>query len=166
MANEKPLDPEQISEVRNFIVFLGEKFKNRTEDFEELSKCSIQEITVLKILSQHGSLVVKEIASRLNNISLSSLTRVLDRLEKNDYIERNLNKQDRRSFRITLQPKGQKLAEAYQHIFELMAEAMLAALTPTERLILVDLYAKVRSKLDVAEIKLTAGPEATANNDS
>src|SRR5689334_12730969 len=136
---EKPLDPEQVADVRDFIMFLGEKFKNSTEDFEDFSKCSIQEITVLKILAQRGPLVVKEIACRLNNISLSSLTRVLDRLEENGNIIRTLNREDRRSFRINLTDKGQKLAEAYQHKFELMAQGVLEALTPAERLILVEL---------------------------
>src|SRR4051794_40976457 len=87
MTGVKPLDQEQVLNVRDFIMFLGEKFKNSTEDFEDFSKCSIQEITVLKILSNRGSSVVKEIACRLNNISLSSLTRVLDHLEENGYIE-------------------------------------------------------------------------------
>src|SRR3954468_1206306 len=102
MMGAKPLDPEQITNVRDFIMFLGEKFKNSTENFEDFSKCSIQEITVLKILSRQGSTVVKDIACRLNNISMSSLTRVLDHLEENDYIERKLNREDRRSFKIEL----------------------------------------------------------------
>ena len=161
MATNKSLDPEQVLDVRDFIMFLGEKFKNSTEDFEDFSKCSIQEITVLKVLAQRGPLVVKEIGCRLNGVSLSSLTRVLDRLEENEYIVRSLNREDRRSFRISLTPKGQKLAEAYQHKFELMAQGVLEALTPTERLILVELYAKVRSKLGDEDISLTASPELT-----
>lgn len=159
MPVEKPLDPEQIADVRDFIMFLGEKFKNSTENFEDFSKCSIQEITVLKILMQRGPLVVKEIACRLNNISLSSLTRVLDRLEESDYITRTLNREDRRSFRIGLTPKGEKLAEAYQHKFELMANGVLEALTPAERMILVELYSKVRAKLGDTDISLTGSPD-------
>jgi DNA-binding MarR family transcriptional regulator len=159
---EKPLDPEQVADVRDFIMFLGEKFKNSTEDFEDFSKCSIQEITVLKILAQRGPLVVKEIACRLNNISLSSLTRVLDRLEENGNIIRTLNREDRRSFRINLTDKGQKLAEAYQHKFELMAQGVLEALTPAERLILVELYTKVRAKLGDVDISLTGSPETNS----
>ncbi|HEX2915547.1 MAG TPA: MarR family transcriptional regulator [Chloroflexia bacterium] len=159
MPGDKPLDLEQISDVRDFIMFLGEKFKNSTENFEDFSKCSIQEITVLKILSQRGPLVVKEIARRLNNISLSSLTRVLDRLEDQGYITRTLNREDRRSFRIELTSEGNKLAEAYQHKFELMAEGVLQALTPAERLILVELYAKVRAHLGDTDISLTLSPD-------
>jgi DNA-binding MarR family transcriptional regulator len=151
----KPLDPEQILNVRDFIMFLGEKFKNSTENFEDFSNCSIQEITVLKILSRQGSTVVKEIAYRLNNIKLSSLTRVLDHLEENGYIERKLNKEDRRSFIIELTEQGRKLAEAYQRNFENMAQATLEALTPAERLILVELYTKVRTKLGDQDICLS-----------
>ncbi len=159
MSAEKALDPEQLADVRDFIMFLGEKFKNSTEDFEDFSKCSIQEITVLKMLSRHGTLVVKDIAQKLNGCSLSSLTRVLDRLEENEYITRSLNRDDRRSFRIGLTPKGLKLAEAYQHKFELMAQGVLEALTPTERMILIELYSKVRARLGDTEIVLTAAPD-------
>jgi DNA-binding MarR family transcriptional regulator len=162
MLVERPLDPEQVADVRDFIMFLGEKFKNSTEDFEDFSKCSIQEITVLKMLAQRGPLVVKEIACRLNGISLSSLTRVLDRLEEHEYVTRTLNRQDRRSFRISLTEKGQKLAEAYQHKFELMAQGLLEALTPAERLILVQLYSKVRDKLGDTDISLTGSPESNS----
>jgi DNA-binding MarR family transcriptional regulator len=144
-------------------MFLGEKFKNSSEDFEDYTKCSMQEITVLKILANRGSSVVKDIAVRLNGISLSSLTRVLDRLEEHGYIERKLNKEDRRSFVIELSSKGNLLAEAYQHKFELMAEATLEALTPAERLILVELYTKVRSKLGDKGICLSAAPRNTAD---
>ena len=151
----KPLDPEQILNVRDFIMFLGEKFKNSTENFEDFSNCSIQEITVLKILSRQGSTVVKDIACRLNNIKLSNLTRVLDHLEENGYIERKLNKEDRRSFIIELTEQGRELAEAYQHNFEKMAQATLEALTPAERLILVELYTKVRTKLGDQDICLS-----------
>lgn len=162
MTGVKPLDQEQLLNVRDFIMFLGEKFKNSSEDFEDYTKCSMQEITVLKILANRGSSVVKDIAFRLNGISMSSLTRVLDHLEGDGYIERKLNKEDRRSFVIELSPKGRLLAEAYQHKFEQMAEATLEALTPAERLILVELYTKVRSKLGDKDICLSAAPKNTA----
>jgi len=165
MMGVKPLDPEQITNVRDFIMFLGEKFKNSTENFEDFSKCSIQEITVLKILSRQGSTVVKDIACRLNNISMSSLTRVLDHLEENEYIERKLNRDDRRSFKIELTQQGRKLAEAYQHKFEDMAQATLEALTPAERLILVELYTKVRTKLGDQDICLSNPIKNTADTE-
>lgn len=151
----KPLDQEQIINVRDFILFLGEKFKNSTENFEDFSKVSIQEITVLKILARRGPTMVKDIACKLNNVKLSNLTRVLDHLEEYGYIERKLNREDRRSFRIELTPQGQKMAEAYQHMFEVMAQATLEALTPAERLILVELYTKVRTKLGDQDICLS-----------
>ncbi len=162
MTTDKPLDPEQVADVRDFIMFLGEKFKNSTADFEDFSKCSIQEITVLKMLSQRGSLVVKDIACRLNNVSLSSLTRVLDRLEESEYITRTLNREDRRSFWIGLTEKGERMAEAYQHKFELMALGVLEALTPAERLILIELYSKVRTKLGDKDISLTGSPDSNS----
>jgi DNA-binding MarR family transcriptional regulator len=162
MAGAKPIDQEQILNVRDFIMFLGEKFKNSTEDFEGFTKCSLQEITVLKILANQGSTgstMVKDIACRLTGISMSSLTRILDHLEENGYIERKLNKEDRRSFVIELSAKGRQMAEAYQNKFEVMAEGMLEALTPAERLILVELYTKVRSKLGDTEICLSSSPK-------
>jgi DNA-binding MarR family transcriptional regulator len=165
MIGVKPLDPEQILNVRDFIMFLGEKFKNSTEDFEDYTKCSIQEIIVLKILARQGSIMVKDIACRLTGISMSSLTRILDRLEENGYIERKLNKEDRRSFVIELSPKGSKLAESYQNKFEVMAEGMLEALTPAERLILVELYTKVRSKLGDKDICLSSAPRNSAETE-
>ena len=148
MSVEQGLNPEQVKYVRDFIVFLSEKVKNSTQDFEGLSKTSQQELLILHILSRHSSLRVKDIAHQLSDVSHSTLTRMLDRLEENGCIERILNRDDRRSFLIKLAQNGQELVNSHNQLMGTMAQTMLEALTPTERLMLIELYAKIWATLE------------------
>ncbi len=61
------------------------------------------------------------------------------------YITRTLNRQDRCSFLVAVTEQGTLLAGRFIHNLEDVAQGMLAALTPTERLVLVELFAKIRA---------------------
>lgn len=152
MNTEQGLNPEQVNYVRDFIMLLSEKVRDSTQDFQGLSKISQPELLILHILSQHNSLMVKDIAAQLSDISHSTLTRMLDRLEVNGYIVRVLNRHDRRSFLIKLAPNGQELANSHNQLMGKMAQTMLEALTPVERLMLIELYTKIWATLADADL--------------
>ena len=141
-------DPNKKKFVTDFILLVGEQFKVNTENFEIESKLSPHETRVLRILHQNGPLIVKKIAYHLDNIPLSSLTRVLDRLEKNRFIQRDVNQRDRRSFMVLLTENGKKVVINYHHQMEKMADLMLEALTPAEQLIMIELLHKIQNSLN------------------
>lgn len=138
-----PVDPEQLRIVRNFIMFVGQKVKKSSHNFESACELSPHEFAVLSVLGKKGPLAVKEIANHLQDISLSTLTRVMDSLESKDYIKRNLDANDRRSFVITPTDKAAELCEHFSQHMETIAESMLSALTPVERLMLLELFSKI-----------------------
>jgi len=58
---------------------------------------------------------------------------------------RTLNQTNRRSFLVTPTERGLQLLGAFtSHLLEL-GEGMLATLTPTERLVLVELFTKIQA---------------------
>jgi DNA-binding MarR family transcriptional regulator len=138
-------DPQQIHAVFDFMMFLGQTLGHTTQHFEHETLCSPEETNVLRALSLRGPLMVKEIAQALPGMSLSKLTRVLDSLEEQGYITRTLNREDRRSFLIVPTEQGKLLDERFVHDIEGIAENILTPLTPTERLVLVELFAKIRA---------------------
>src|SRR5438270_5355264 len=142
---ESGLIPEQSRAVQDFMVFLGERMSQTNYQFEHTVHCSPEEVRVLYVLAERSPLMVKEIARGLHGVGMSKLTRLLDQLEEQAYISRSLNLEDRRSFHVSLTEQGKVLCERLQQQMAALAENIMRALTPIERLLLVELFAKVRA---------------------
>ncbi len=142
---EHDLASSQARAVLDFMLFLNDTLSRTSQHFEEETLCSPEEANVISLLSRRGPLMVKEIAQAMPGMDSSKLTRVLDSLEKQGYATRTLNRGDRRSFLVTPTEQGMQLLETFtQHLKEL-AQGMLITLTPTERLVLVELFIKIQT---------------------
>jgi DNA-binding MarR family transcriptional regulator len=84
---------------------------------------------------------------------MSKLTRLLDQLEAQGYISRSLNLEDRRSFRVSLTEQGKMLYERLGQQIAALAESMLHPLTPIERLMMVELFAKIRANWSAESVE-------------
>jgi DNA-binding MarR family transcriptional regulator len=142
---ESGLIPEQTRAVQDFMLFLGEHMGQTNYQFEHAMHCSPEEVSVLYILAARSPLMVKEVARGLQGVSMSKLTRLLDQLEEQGYISRSLNLVDRRSFHVSLTEQGKVLCERLEQQMTALAENIIRALTPIERLLLVELFAKIRA---------------------
>jgi DNA-binding MarR family transcriptional regulator len=159
-----PIDPGQLAYIREFITLLGQQvkkcadtqIKKCAEHSQDACKITNQELALLFLLHERGTLAVKEIACNLQGISLSTLTRMLDKLEDYTYIRRDLDRNDRRSFLISSTKKAAEVVDSYKQQMESVAESMLEALTPAERLILIELYSKIKSNLHKDPVYPTA----------
>jgi DNA-binding MarR family transcriptional regulator len=142
---ESGLNPEQTRAIQDFMMFLGECMSQTNYQFEHTMHCSPEDLSVLFALAERSPLMVKEIARGLQGVSMSKLTRLLDQLEEQGYISRSLNLEDRRSFHVSLTEQGKVLSERLEQQMAALAENIMRALTPIERLLLVELFAKVRA---------------------
>jgi MarR family transcriptional regulator, organic hydroperoxide resistance regulator len=70
---------------------------------------SAAEINVLANLADRGTLNVRELSAETGTRA-TTLTGILDRLENRDYLTRELDPTDRRSFRLPLTEAGQAVA--------------------------------------------------------
>jgi MarR family transcriptional regulator for hemolysin len=145
IAVEHDLDSSQARAVLDFMLFLNDTLSRTSKHFEHETSCSPEEANVLRVLAERGPLMVKEIAQVLPGMDPSKLTRLLDSLEKQGYAMRTLNQTNRRSFLVAPTERGLQLLGAFtSHLLEL-GEGMLATLTPTERLVLVELFTKIQA---------------------
>ncbi len=142
---EHDLDSSQARAVLDFMLFLNDTLSRTSQLFEDETLCSPEEANVISLLSRRGSLVVKEIAQAMPGMDPSKLTRVLDSLEKQGYATRTLNRGDRRSFLVTPTERGMQLLETFTAQLQGLAQGMLTILTPTERLVLVELFTKIQT---------------------
>ena len=134
-------------------MFLGEHMSETNYQFENAIHCSPEEMGVLYVLAERSPLMVKEIARGLQGVGMSKLTRLLDQLEAQGYISRSLNLEDRRSFHVSLTEQGKILCEHLEQQMAALAESMLRPLTPIERLMLVELFAKVRANWSAESVE-------------
>jgi DNA-binding MarR family transcriptional regulator len=142
---EHDLDSSQARAVLDFMLFLNDTLSRTSQHFEDETLCSPEEANVISLLSRRGSLMVKEIAQAMPGMDPSKLTRVLDSLEKQGYATRTLNRGDRRSFLVTPTERGMQLLETFTAQLQELAQGMLTTLTPTERLVLVELFTKIQT---------------------
>lgn len=142
---ENDLESSQARAVLDFMLFLNDTLSRTSHHFEQETLCSPEEANVIFLLSKRGPLMVKEIAQALVGIDPSKLTRILDSLEKQGYATRTLNREDRRSFLITPTEQGIQLLGAFTAHLQELAQGMLSSLTPTERLVLVELFTKIQT---------------------
>ncbi len=147
-------DQQQIEAVFRFIMFLNDTLGRTTREFEHETSCSPEEANVVRVLVEGGgSLMVKEIAQAMPGMNLSKLTRLLDGLEKHGYILRTLNREDRRSFLITPTEQGLQLLDNFMQDLGGLAKRMLLALTPAERMMIVELCRKMQANWNGVDIQ-------------
>ncbi len=142
---EQDLASLQARAVLDFMLFLNDTLSRTSQRFENETLCSPEEANVISVLSQHGPLMVKDIAQAMPGIDSSKLTRILDSLEKQGYATRTLNRGDRRSFLVAPTERGMQLLETFTQQLKELAEGVLTPLTPIERLMLVELFTKIQT---------------------
>lgn len=164
MTSDDTISRETIDNVLAFISALLSRVDELDHRFEVTANIGKQELTVLTLLADNGTMRVKDIVAQLVGVSPSTLTRILDRLESDKLVKRTLNPQDRRSFRITLAEWGAEIVENYNEELELIARQMLLPLTPAERMMLAEWQSDMATALLSPERPIAALISTTKKN--
>lgn len=86
---------------------------------------------ILSILREHNGLKFKELAEQAN-MDGSTLTGILDRLEKNQFIERRKDPEDRRSLLIFLTEKAINFGPQMMETADCLEEKLKSQFSPEE----------------------------------
>jgi MarR family transcriptional regulator, organic hydroperoxide resistance regulator len=89
------------------------------------------EQSVLAVLADGGRLTVGDLATATGTRP-TTLTSVLDRLERRKFLRRQLDPADRRSFLVTLTPAGRQTASSVRAAMTDLERSALAGLTPAQ----------------------------------
>lgn len=100
------------------------------------------------IFSRHPEPLTMGELSQTLDVPLSTATRIVDWLVKNDFVARLSDPQDRRIVRVTLTDTGQSMYQAGNEMIRKRAEILLRPFTPTERENLVALLDKLVQALE------------------
>ena len=90
--------------------------------------------SVLFMLHQQDSMSQKELAAKLN-ITAPSITSMIQKMERDQYITREPDRHDQRVMRLTLTEKGRSCIRAVEDVADRMEEIMLQGMSLEEKLL-------------------------------
>ncbi|ALB45361.1 MarR family winged helix-turn-helix transcriptional regulator [Clostridium beijerinckii] len=118
-------------------------YKDIEAKYTRIKGLSDNEISIIRIISEKEEVIIRDILEILN-IPKSTLTNMIDRLEKRNIIRRSISKRDRRSYKLELTEEGKKAQE--EHIKfeeEIYGKVMISLDTYEERENLLNIMRKI-----------------------
>jgi len=118
-------------------------YKDIESKYTRIKGLSDNEISIIRIISEKEEVIIRDILEILN-IPKSTLTNMIDRLEKRNLIRRSISKRDRRSYKLELTEEGKKAQE--EHIKfeeEIYGKVMISLDTYEERENLLNIMRKI-----------------------
>jgi DNA-binding MarR family transcriptional regulator len=107
----------------------SDRFETWSGTFDGLTKMDLH---ILLLVQSRPDIVLGEIRERLD-VPNSTLTGVIDRMERHGLVERTMSKRDRRSYGLKLTEKGRAVRVEHDRVLNVIAGRMLATLDEEER---------------------------------
>ena len=108
-----PVHPDfksDVDQVLEAIIYLYTESRRLTKELARRADLTGPQLTVVKLLEQIGDLSLSELSERIRAQN-STVTGIIDRMEREGLVTRERSKEDRRVVYIRLSAKGKKLAE-------------------------------------------------------
>jgi DNA-binding MarR family transcriptional regulator len=135
-------DQLQLEKLESSLIALRDVFRKHQRYIKENFKISELEMEILQFVAMNGRKKMKEIGEAFN-IKLSTLTSIVDKIERQKLVKRINSKTDRRAVYLDLTPKGKKIYEKYSHYIHVMALLMKRTIQPENFTSFVDELEKI-----------------------
>jgi DNA-binding MarR family transcriptional regulator len=133
--------------VRGLLLLLDKIRSDRLETWSDsLEGISKMELHILLLVQKRPDIVLGEIREKLG-VPNSTLTGVIDRMEKQGLVRRAISGRDRRSYGLEIIEKGRDVRREHDRILIMLATKMLAALDGEERTAFIRLLSKVADNM-------------------
>jgi MarR family transcriptional regulator, organic hydroperoxide resistance regulator len=160
-AQKMVVDPEiksDVDRVLEAIIYLYTESRRITKEMARRADLTGPQLTVVKMLEQIGDLSLSELSERIRAQN-STVTGIIDRMEREGLVTRERSREDRRVVFIRLTTKGRKLAEDVPvEPWEIFRSA-LESLTASETRDLVKILGKVARRVRENVEAATRGKE-------
>lgn len=114
MTPPPPVSPEiknDLDQVLEAIFYLYTESRRVTKELARRADLTGPQLTVVKILEIFGDLSLSELSEKIRAQN-STVTGIIDRMEREDLVTRERSKEDRRVVYIRLTQKGKELSRA------------------------------------------------------
>jgi DNA-binding MarR family transcriptional regulator len=143
-----------VAELVRFIEFISERFKETEDLFATRLEVSERELALLRALAVDGPMITKDLGSRFR-VPVSTMTGLVDRMEKKGLIRRLPNRRDRRSIELEATPAGTLVLKEHARVVEAVARGMLEAIPRTEQQALIALLQRIQTTIERAGARKT-----------
>jgi DNA-binding MarR family transcriptional regulator len=146
VPNLPPDVKANVDQVLEAIIYLSTETRRVTKELARRANVTGPQLTVVKLLETIGDLSLSELSDKIRAQN-STVTGIVDRMEREGLVLRVRSTTDRRVVRIHLTDKGQELArEIPVEPMEILRSA-LSGLTATETTELLRLMTKVAKRI-------------------
>ncbi len=159
-----PLEPElkdDVEEIIETIIYLYTESRRLTKELARRAQLTGPQLTVVKILESIDDLSLSELSERIRAQN-STVTGIIDRMEREGLVVRERSTEDRRVVKIRLTPKGADIAAAIPVEPMEMFRAALASLTKDEVRDLLRILGKLSKKVKTIIKRDAAHPRGGA----
>ena len=119
------------TEIAFLVREIHSKLKHCIRNEFEGEELTVPQIMLLKVISECGKIKVSEISEEMN-LTNSTVSGIIDRLEKSDIVLRERSKEDRRIVYITLSEKGEEMAKEFKRTINVYFENIFSNLSDEE----------------------------------
>ncbi|AOR24456.1 MarR family winged helix-turn-helix transcriptional regulator [Clostridium taeniosporum] len=120
----------ELNKLWHYMLIKG-NYKDIENKYSKIKSLSTSELSIIRIISEKEDVIIKDVINALN-IPKSTLTSIIDRLEKKSIIVRSISNKDRRSYKLQLTEEGKNIQKEHIKFEE-------------------DIYGRVMSSLDTYE---------------
>jgi DNA-binding MarR family transcriptional regulator len=160
-GNLPPDVKPEVDQILEAVIYLMTETRRITKELARRANLTGPQLTVIKILEQIGDLSLSELSDKIRAQN-STVTGIIDRMEREGLAVRVRSTEDRRVVRIHLTEKGAKLAQEIPVEPMVILRTALAGLTPTESKELLRIFTKVARRIR-AIVRRDVGEEVEAS---
>lgn len=126
-----------VEEIESLLRSVNLVLRKRGRDILSSFDVTPPQFDALLTLRKHGSLTMGELCQKLY-LACSTATDLVDRMERNDLIQRERDQADRRVVRLKITPRGNELMEQVVKARLAYLAKVTADLSPTDLSLLAD----------------------------
>lgn len=138
---------KETKEFHETIISLIKKYQFRDRNEITCYGISVSQCYILETLYSHSNMTMKDVAASMH-LAISTITRLIDQLEKKGFVIREQNPDDLRERRLSLTKEGEDIfLRSWNAVFE-SEKKIFEKIKPEHRLILINLLKELNSSVD------------------
>ncbi|MEL6697716.1 MAG: MarR family transcriptional regulator [Bacteroidota bacterium] len=115
---------QEVLSLEKQLLQMRDAFRQHQNDIRKKYKISANEMEIILYINDFGPQRMKAIGERFK-IKFSTLTSLVDKIEKYNLVKRVNSKEDRRSILVTITKKGKRMLDEYNDQVKVLAERMM-----------------------------------------
>ena len=134
----------QFDELLQDIKIINDSYHATKSDlYREINRI---DMTIMEFASKYPGCTIRDLRQKLSGVPQSTIS--ISRLCKKGFLQRTINEEDSRSFRLHLTEKAAAIGREHQRVNSMLAADILNALdSDEERDFLIKLFAKIVQKM-------------------